>query len=106
MPSRGVYRRIIRICLKCLACQGDVIFVNIGLGKTLLLTDHCKRWRSNAMNIPMELSLEQRFNLKVYEEQVKGLSPEESRQFLLEVLRQLMVKDNMLKHLMKHQAVG
>ncbi|MGB3615046.1 MAG: NblA/ycf18 family protein [Elainellaceae cyanobacterium] len=58
------------------------------------------------MNIPMELSLEQRFNLKVYEEQVKGLSPEESRQFLLEVLRQLMVKDNMLKHLMKHQAVG
>jgi hypothetical protein len=53
------------------------------------------------MDVPMELSLEQKFNLKLYEEQVKGLSPEESQKFLLEVLRQLMVKDNMLKHLLK-----
>lgn len=53
------------------------------------------------MDVPMELSLEQKFNLKLYEEQVKGLSPEESKTFLLEVLRQLMVKDNMLKHLIK-----
>jgi hypothetical protein len=53
------------------------------------------------MDIPMELSLEQKFNLKLYEEQVKELSPEESQKFLLEVLRQLMVKDNMLKHLLK-----
>lgn len=56
------------------------------------------------MDIPMELSLEQQFNLKMYEEQVKGLSQEESQQFLLEVLRQLMVKENMIKHLLK-QAV-
>lgn len=53
------------------------------------------------MDIPMELSLEQKFNLKLYEEQVKSLSPEESQKFLLEVLRQLMVKDNMLRHLLK-----
>ncbi|PZV11438.1 MAG: phycobilisome degradation protein nblA [Leptolyngbya sp.] len=53
------------------------------------------------MNVPMELSLEQKFNLKVYEEQVKGLSLEQSQDFLLEVLRQLMVKDNMIKHLLK-----
>lgn len=53
------------------------------------------------MEVPMELSLEQKFNLKLYEEQVKELSPEESKTFLLEVLRQLMVKDNMLKHLIK-----
>ena len=53
------------------------------------------------MDVPMELSLEQKFNLKLYEEQVKELSPEESKTFLLEVLRQLMVKDNMLKHLIK-----
>jgi Phycobilisome degradation protein nblA len=53
------------------------------------------------MDVPMELSLEQEFNLKLYREQVKGLSPEESQEFLLEVLRQLMVKDNLLKHLIK-----
>lgn len=53
------------------------------------------------MNVPMELNLEQQFNLKLYEEQVKGLNLEQSQEFLLEVLRQLMVKDNMLKHLMK-----
>lgn len=53
------------------------------------------------MDIPMNLSLEQKFNLKLYEEQIKGLSQEESQEFLLEVLRQLMVKDNMLKHLLK-----
>ena len=53
------------------------------------------------MDIPMELSLEQKFKLKLYEEEVKGLSPEESQQFLLEVLRQLMVKDNMVKHLLR-----
>lgn len=56
------------------------------------------------MDFPMELSLEQKFNLKMYEEQVKSLTPEQSQEFLLEVLRQLMVKDNMLKHLMKQVA--
>jgi hypothetical protein len=60
-----------------------------------------KYWSVNPMDVPMKLSLEQEFNLKMYEEQVKSLSPEEAKAFLLEVLRQLMVKDNMLKHLMK-----
>jgi Phycobilisome degradation protein nblA len=32
---------------------------------------------------------------------VKGLSQEEAQNYLLEVLRQLMVKDNMIKHLLK-----
>lgn len=53
------------------------------------------------MDIPLDLSLEQQFNLKIYEEQVKGLSQEESQQFLLEVMRQLMVKDNVIRHLLK-----
>ncbi|MDZ7956650.1 MAG: NblA/ycf18 family protein [Aulosira sp. DedQUE10] len=53
------------------------------------------------MDIPMDLNLEQKFNLKLYEEQVKGLNQEESQKMLLEVLRQLMVKDNMIKHLLK-----
>ncbi|MBD2200135.1 MULTISPECIES: NblA/ycf18 family protein [Calothrix] len=53
------------------------------------------------MDIPMELNLEQKFNLKVYEEQIKGLDQEESQKLLLEVLRQLMVKDNVIKHLLQ-----
>ena len=53
------------------------------------------------MDIPMELNLEQKFNLKLYEDQVKELNHEESQKFLLEVLRQLMVKDNMIKHLLR-----
>lgn len=53
------------------------------------------------MDIPMELNLEQKFNLKLYEEQVKALSQEESQKLLLEVMRQLMVKDNMIRHLLK-----
>jgi Phycobilisome degradation protein nblA len=53
------------------------------------------------MDIPMELNLEQKFNLKLYEEQVKRLNQEESQKLLLEVMRQLMVKDNMIKHLLK-----
>jgi hypothetical protein len=53
------------------------------------------------MEIPVELSLEQRFQLKVYEDQVKKLSQEQAQEFLLEVLRQMMVKDNWIKQLLK-----
>jgi hypothetical protein len=55
------------------------------------------------MDIPMTLTLEQKFNLKLYEQQVKGLSTQESQEVLLEVMRQLMVKDNMIKHLLLKQ---
>ena len=53
------------------------------------------------MDIPMGLNLEQEFTLKTYEAQVKTLSTEESQEFLLEVLRQLMIKENMIKHLIR-----
>ena len=54
------------------------------------------------MEIPMELSLEQQFMLNVYKQQVKELSQEQAQAYLLEVLRQMMVKENMVKHLLKH----
>jgi hypothetical protein len=53
------------------------------------------------MGIPLELTLEQQFNLKVYEEQVRKLSLQQSQDFVLELLRQLMIKDNVIKHLIK-----
>ena len=56
------------------------------------------------MDFPIELSLEQKFKLKVYKEQIKELSPEESQAFLIEVMRQLMVKENLIKHLVKKTA--
>jgi hypothetical protein len=53
------------------------------------------------MNLPLTLSLEQQFSLKMYEGQVKDLSTEQAQNFLLEVMRQLMIKENVIKHLMK-----
>ncbi|WP_248277500.1 NblA/ycf18 family protein [Brasilonema sp. UFV-L1] len=51
------------------------------------------------MEIPLALSLEQEFSLKTYEQQVKGLNQDQAQGLLLEVLRQLMIKENVIKHL-------
>ncbi|MDZ8027157.1 MAG: NblA/ycf18 family protein [Nostoc sp. SerVER01] len=53
------------------------------------------------MEFPIELTLEQQFRLQNLREQVKNLSQEQAQEFLLEVLRQMMVKDNLVKHLLK-----
>ncbi|MBW4493014.1 MAG: NblA/ycf18 family protein [Oscillatoria princeps RMCB-10] len=56
------------------------------------------------MDIPTSLTLEQQFKLQVLREQVKTLSQEQAQEYLLEVLRQNMVKDNLFKHLLKKGA--
>jgi Phycobilisome degradation protein nblA len=54
------------------------------------------------INMPtLELSLEQQFSLMQYEKQITALSKNETHDFLLEVLRQLMIKDNVIRSLMK-----
>jgi hypothetical protein len=53
------------------------------------------------MNTAAELSFEQEFNLRVYKEQVKDLSLHEAQEFLLEVLRQSMVKENLFRQMIK-----
>jgi hypothetical protein len=56
------------------------------------------------MNISaLELSLEQQFSLKQYEQQVTKLSSDQAQEFLIEVFRQLMVKDNIIRSLMKYE---
>jgi Phycobilisome degradation protein nblA len=55
------------------------------------------------MTIPIELSMEQQFSLRAYQEQVKGLDQMQAQEMLLEVLRQLMVKENVIKHLLKQR---
>ena len=54
------------------------------------------------MNLPAQLTLEQQFKLKVLQEQVATLSKEQAQEYLLEMFRQMMVKDNLVKHLMKN----
>ncbi len=54
------------------------------------------------MNGQEKLSLEQQFKLQVLSEQVQNLSQEEAQEYLLEMFRQMMVKDNLFKHLIKH----
>ncbi|MBC6480433.1 MAG: NblA/ycf18 family protein [Hormoscilla sp. GUM202] len=54
------------------------------------------------MKIPSNLTLEQQFKLKVYQDQVKSMSKQEAQECLLEVLRQMMVKDNLVKQLLKN----
>ena len=54
------------------------------------------------MELSAQLSLEQQFKLKVLEEQVQDLSREQAQEYLLEMFRQMMVKDNLVKHLLKN----
>ena len=53
------------------------------------------------MNGKEQLSLEQQFKLQVLKEQVQNLSQEEAKEYLLEMFRQMMVKDNLFKQLIK-----
>jgi hypothetical protein len=54
------------------------------------------------MNIPIGLSFEQEFNLRVYKEQVKHLDLPTAQDLLLEILRQSMVKENLFKEMIKN----
>lgn len=56
------------------------------------------------MDFPVDLTLEQKFRLQTLREQVQDLTQEEAKTYLLEVLRQMMVKDNLVKHLLKKAA--
>jgi hypothetical protein len=49
----------------------------------------------------LQLSLEQEFALAKYEQQVQALSQDRAREFLIEAFRQLMVKDNVIRSLVK-----
>ncbi|MGD1949676.1 MAG: NblA/ycf18 family protein [Leptolyngbyaceae cyanobacterium] len=46
------------------------------------------------MNTPGSLSLEQEFQLKVFREHIEKLTSDQAQELLLEVMRQLMLKDN------------
>ena len=54
------------------------------------------------MDLSTQLTLEQQFKLQILKDQVKGLSQEQAQEYLIEVFRQMMVKDNLVKHLLKN----
>ena len=58
--------------------------------------------KERIMDMPTtSLSMEQQFKLQVLSEQVKSLSQDQAQEYLLEVMRQNMVKENLLKYWMK-----
>lgn len=54
------------------------------------------------MDLPLQLSIEQQFELRVLSEQAQDLTAEQSREMLLELIKQMMIKDNIVKHLLKN----
>jgi hypothetical protein len=48
-----------------------------------------------------QLSLEQEFNLRRFADLIRTLSPEQAQDLSLELYRQMMLKDNLYKELLK-----
>jgi hypothetical protein len=52
---------------------------------------------------PMDLSLEQQFNLRSFQTQVQNMSHEQAQEFLVKLYEQMIVRENMYKEFLKHQ---
>lgn len=52
---------------------------------------------------PMNLSLEQKFNVRSFETQVKNMSQEQAQDFLIKLYEQMLLKDNMYQDFIRHQ---
>ena len=53
------------------------------------------------MNYSEQLSLEQKFELRIFADQVRTLSPEQAQDLSLELYRQMMLKDNLYQELLR-----
>nr|YP_009589219.1 phycobilisome degradation protein [Corallina ferreyrae]YP_009660687.1 phycobilisome degradation protein [Corallina chilensis]QBL75735.1 phycobilisome degradation protein [Corallina ferreyrae]QCS25635.1 phycobilisome degradation protein [Corallina chilensis] len=54
------------------------------------------------MNRSNELSLEQEFKLANYKKQLVKLNAYESKKYLMETLKQMMIKDNLIKYFIQN----
>ena len=57
------------------------------------------------MDTPFELSLEQQFSLRAFSEKVKDLTQEQAQAFLVDLYRQMIVKETMYQKFLK-QSLG
>jgi hypothetical protein len=55
------------------------------------------------MDKPIELSLEQQFSLRSFQDQVEHMSREQAQHFLIKLYEQMMLRETMYKHFLKHQ---
>lgn len=55
------------------------------------------------MNQPIELSLEQQFNIRSFETQVQHMSHEQAQDFLIKLYQQMVMREATYKQLLKHQ---
>ncbi|MGF1590554.1 MAG: NblA/ycf18 family protein [Pleurocapsa sp.] len=55
------------------------------------------------MSDSMQLSLEQKFNIRSFETQVQSMSHEQAQEFLVKLYEQMILKDNMYQHFIRHQ---
>ncbi len=55
------------------------------------------------MSQPIELSLEQQFNIRSFETQVEHMSLEQAQDFLVKLYRQMVMREVTYKELLKHQ---
>lgn len=51
----------------------------------------------------MKLSLEQQFNIRSFETQVRKMSREQAQEFLIKLYGQMMMRENMYKEFLKHE---
>ena len=55
------------------------------------------------MDKPIELSLEQQFSLRSFQDRVANMSQEQAQHFLIKLYEQMMLRETMYKHFLKHQ---
>lgn len=55
------------------------------------------------MSQPIQLSLEQQFNIRSFETQVKQMSREQAQDFLVKLYEQMIMRENMYKQFLKHE---
>jgi hypothetical protein len=54
-------------------------------------------------NCSFQLTMEQEFSIRSFGEQVKGLTLEESQEFLVNLYRQMVMKEAMYKSFLAHE---
>nr|QUE29800.1 nblA [Erythrotrichia carnea] len=51
------------------------------------------------------MSLEQEFKLTIYNDKINKMSTKESQEYLVEILKQMMIVDNIIKHMVKNTSL-
>jgi Phycobilisome degradation protein nblA len=55
------------------------------------------------MSTSFDLSLEQQFNIRSFEHQVQDMSHAQAQEFLVNLYKQMVLRENSYKNLLKHQ---